>query len=131
LSFPEWRLRRIRVKIDTGACSSALDVAHYELWETPGKGLYATLHLALSRRHPERLTRVETPVLRTVGVRSSSGAREDRPVVETLIQLGPVQKRIRLTITNRSRMRFRMLLGREALAGSFLVDVSKKYLLPT
>jgi hypothetical protein len=50
-------------------------------------------------------------------------------VVEALVLLGPITRRIRLTVTDRSRMRCRMLLGREALAGLFLVDVRGKDLL--
>jgi hypothetical protein len=129
LHFTEWDLRRIRVKIDTGARTSALDVVRYELTETADGGMMATLLLALDRRHPGRFTRIHTPVLRTVVVSNTGGTREERPVVETAVRLGPVQKRIRITITNRSSMRYRMILGREALAGDFLVDVSRKYLL--
>jgi hypothetical protein len=129
LEFIEWNLRRIRVKIDTGARTSALDVVRYELIETAGNGLMATLLLALDRKHPGRFTRIQTPVVRTVIVRNTCGTCEERPVVETAVRLGPVHKRIQLTITNRSSMRYRMILGREALAGDFLVDVSKKDLL--
>jgi hypothetical protein len=129
LEFTEWDLRRIRVKIDTGARTSALDVVRYELTETAEGGLVATLLLALDHRHPGRFTRILTPVLGTVVVSNTGGMREERPVVETAIGLGPVHKRIRITITNRSSMRYRMILGREALAGDFVVDVSRKYLL--
>jgi hypothetical protein len=129
LHFTEWDLRRVRVKIDTGARSSALDVVRYELMQTAGGGLMATLYLALDRRHPGRFTRIHTPVLRMVLVRNTSGKSEERPLVETAVRLGPIQKRISITITNRSRMRYRMILGREALANDFLVDVSRKYLL--
>jgi hypothetical protein len=34
-----------------------------------------------------------------------------------------------LTVTSRAGMRCPMLLGREALEGMFVVDVSRKYLL--
>jgi hypothetical protein len=129
LSFPEWGVGRVRVKIDTGACTSALDVAGLELTSGGPTGLLADLRLALHRRHPERLARVQTPVLRTVVVRNSTGDSERRPVVEALVRLGPLSKRIRLTLTRRNGLRFRMILGREALAGCFLVDVSRKYLL--
>jgi hypothetical protein len=40
-----------------------------------------------------------------------------------------VRKRILLSLTDRSGMLFRMILGRKALEGDFLVDVSRKYLL--
>ncbi len=129
VELPDWGLRRIKIKVDTGARSSVLDVAGYELQERPGRGTVAVLQLSLDRKHPERLTAVEAPVLGLITVTSSVGVREQRPLFETRLRLGPVLKTIRLTVTNRSGMTFRMLLGRHALAGDFVVDVSKKYLL--
>jgi hypothetical protein len=128
LAFPDWGVR-LRVKVDTGAFSSALDVASYELERDDTGRLIARLSLCLSRRHPNRRTVVFAPVVKLVGVTSSCGERQERPLLETTVRLGPVEKRIRLTVANRSSMRCRMLLGREALAGDFVVDVSRKYLL--
>ncbi len=73
---------------------------------------------------------MRVPVLRFVVVRNSSGVAERRPVVEALMRLGPVEKRICLTVTRRPGMRCRMLLGREALLGDFVVDVRRKYVYP-
>jgi hypothetical protein len=128
LDFPEWGVNRVKAKVDTGARTSALDVARFSLERRP-EGLIARMQLALNRRRPERLVTVETPVLRLVVVTSSDGVREERPVIETAVRLGPIEKRIRLTVTDRSGMLFPMLLGREALAGSCVVDVRYKYLL--
>lgn len=131
VDLPDWGVWRVRTKVDTGARTSALDVASYDLAEEPGRGLVATLRLALSRKHPGRLKEIRVPVVKIVTVINSSGMREQRPLVETTAWLGPCRKRIRLTITNRAGMRFRMILGREALATDLVVDVSKKYLLST
>jgi len=128
LALPELGVKRIKVKIDTGARTSALDVVSYELRPVDA-GLVADLRLALDRKHPDRLTVVQVPVLRTIVVSNSSGIREQRPLIETSIRLGPVTKRVRLSITNRAGMRFRMILGRKALEGDFVVDVSRKYVL--
>jgi hypothetical protein len=128
IDFPEWNLHRIKAKVDTGARTSALDVTSYDLTEAGGV-ITARLRLALNRKKPEELTVVETPVLEMVVVTSSTGTREQRPVVETVAKLGSVKKRIRLTITNRAGMIFRMILGRTALEDDFVVDVGKKYLL--
>jgi hypothetical protein len=129
VQFVDWNIRPIKAKIDTGARTSALYVSSYELREVPGQGLMAELRLALSHKHPERLTVVHVPVLQTVVVSNSGGIREQRPLIETAVRLGPVTKRVRLTVTNRAGMRFRMILGRKALEGDFIVDVSRKYLL--
>jgi hypothetical protein len=128
LDFPEWGLRRVRVKVDTGARTSALDAVGYDLVEGEG-GLLARLRLALRRKRAGRIREVETPVVCMTVVRNTSGIREHRPVVEALVRLGPVERRIRLTIASRAGMRYPMILGREALAGAFVVDVSGKYLL--
>jgi hypothetical protein len=129
LAFPEWHVPRIRVKVDTGAFSSVLDVASYELHHDQEGRRVARLLLNLSRRDPLRQAVVWASVVKMVHVTCSSGVRQQRPLLEATIRLGPIEKRIRMTVTNRSCMRSRMLLGREALAGSFLVDVSQKYLL--
>jgi hypothetical protein len=129
VDFVDWGIRRVKVKIDTGARTSALDVTSYELRQADGPGLVAELRLALDRRHPDRLTVVQTPVLQMVVISNSSGIREQRPLVETAVRLGPVVKRVRLTVTNRAGMLFRMIVGRKALEGDFVVDVSRKYLL--
>lgn len=128
VALPDWRVRRLRAKIDTGARTSALDVVRYQLQETAA-GLMAELHLALHQRNPQRRKVVVVPVLKMVTVKNSTGHKEWRPVVETTLCLGPVRKLIRLTITRRPGLRHRLILGRQALAEDFVVDVSRKFLL--
>jgi hypothetical protein len=129
LDFPAWGLRRVKAKVDTGARTSALGAVGYDLYHADGPGLCVRLRLALHRKRADELRVVEAPVLRMVVVRNSSGMCEQRPLIETEVGLGPLRKRIRLTVTNRSGMRFGVILGRQALADDFVVDVSKKYLL--
>jgi hypothetical protein len=129
VDFPDWNIHRVKAKIDTGARSSALDVIDYELRETTEGQLVAQLHLGLDRKRPARLATVEVPVLQMVVVSSSTGMRQQRPLLEVNVRLGTQVKRVRLTVTNRASMCFPMILGRTALAGDFLVDVSQKYLL--
>ena len=114
LSFVEW---------------PALGVASYELTKTEVPRV--RLRLALSRKHPERAIEVEAPVVRMTVVRNSGGTLEQRPVIEAVVRLGNVEKKIQLTLTRRSGMRCRMLIGRQALAGDFVVDVARKYVLPS
>jgi hypothetical protein len=129
IDFPDWGLRRVRVKIDTGARTSALGAVYYELRDLPGQGRIADVVLALDRKNPDRRVTVRVPVLATVVVTNSSGQREQRPLVEARVRLGPLTKTIRLTVTNRCQMRFPVILGRQALAGDCVVDVSRKYAL--
>ena len=50
-------------------------------------------------------------------------------MVEALVRIGPIVKAVHFTITRRDGMICPMILGRSALAGDFVVDVSQKYLL--
>ena len=129
IDFLDWGLRRVKAKIDTGARTSALGAVYYEMANLPGEGRVVDLVLALDRRAPDRQVRQRVPVLQTVVVRNSAGQRETRPVIETRIRVGPLTKVIRLTVTHRGSMRFPVILGRQALAGDCIVDVSRKYLL--
>jgi hypothetical protein len=128
VEFPEWGVRRVKAKVDTGARTSALGVTRCVLERRP-EGLLARLELAPARRGPGHRVAVEAPVLRLVTVTNSGGVREERPVIEAVVRLGSVRKRICLTVTDRSAMLLPMLLGREALAGSFVVDAARKYVL--
>jgi len=127
IAFPEWDVCRVRAKVDTGAYSSALGVLERELIEGRA-GL--TVRFALpSRRRGGAPRLIEAPVVKLVTVRSSSGCEQRRPLIEVPVRLGPCTRRIRLTVADRSAMRCSVLLGRQALAGAFLVNVSARYLL--
>jgi hypothetical protein len=128
VAFPEWDIGRVRAKIDTGAYSSALGVYGCQVVETPA-GPVARIEVHAGSKQSKGLRMIEAPVVQMVRVRSTSGKQEVRPLIEAVVRLGPVTRRIRLTLTDRSRMRCRLLLGRQALAGQFLVDVRSKDLL--
>jgi hypothetical protein len=49
-------------------------------------------------------------------------------VIETTMQLGDYQWKSDMTLTDRDTMKFRMLLGRTALDGHFIVNPSASYL---
>jgi hypothetical protein len=126
--FPDWGLRRVKVKLDTGARSAAVGARECRLIEVPG-GHEVELTLTPYRRRPGRVTMLRVPVVAFRVVRSSNGKADLRPVVELAFRLGPVTKRVPATVADRSRMLVPVLLGRLALAPEFVVDPRQKYLL--
>jgi ribosomal protein S6--L-glutamate ligase len=83
----------------------------------------------LHRKHVERRVTVEAPIARRARVRSSSGLTQWRIFVRCRIHIGPVQRDIEISLVDRAKMIFRMLLGRSALAHGILIDPGKRYLL--
>lgn len=60
-------------------------------------------------------------------VKSTSGISEERIVINTPIKIGESTYDIEITLANRDTMEYRMLLGREAFQGRYLVDASKTH----
>ena len=130
LDLPELGIFRLKAKVDTGARTSTLHVDSIEVLEaSPDGSELVEIALGPDRRRPELRVRTRVRVLRRMRVVDSGGHPEVRPVIETEMALGPVRKKILVTLTNRSGMLFRMILGRKALEGDFQVDVAHKYLL--
>jgi len=62
-------------------------------------------------------------------VTSSSGQRELRYFIETTLVAGSQSWPVRVTLSNRSTMKFRMLLGRTAMENRIVVDPALSHLL--
>lgn len=124
VAIPEWGIAAIEAKVDTGARSSAIDVSGLE--ELPGDRV--RFQVALDRRREALSPSIETAISRRVRIRSSFGTARERLLVRARIQIGGQQKEIEIGLVPRRRMLSRMLLGRLALAGDFLVDPSRRHL---
>lgn len=125
LDFPEWGIRGLKAKVDTGARTSAL---HVEDLEVIGHDR-VRFDVIISSRKPFRYRTVECRIVKWGRVRSSTGEYSERCFVSTLVRIGPVEKEIEVSLVSREKMLFRMLLGRKALEHDFLVDVGRRSLL--
>jgi len=122
VDLPEWNVRALRAKIDTGARSSALHVDNIEALPRGRVRFDVVLH----RKKRDRKVHVTTRIHRRSRVRSSNGLTENRYFVRTTLRLGPIEREVELSLVDRGRMIHRMLLGRTALAGPFLIDVDRR-----
>jgi hypothetical protein len=122
VDLPEWGVKRLRAKVDTGARTSALHVENIE--ELP-RG-FVRFDVVLHRKIRDRRIHVRTRIVRRGTVRSSTGHQSHRLFVETALRLGPVEQRVEISLVDREQMIHRMLLGRAALSGPFLVDVDRR-----
>ena len=124
VDLPDWNVRAIRAKADTGARSSAVDVSHLE--ELPDGRV--RFELMASRGAHEARQVIEAEVVRRAQVKSSLGRTHARLFVETTIRIAGRTIRTQIGLVNREGMLSRMLLGRRSLEDHFHVDPSRCYL---
>ena len=123
VDLPDWGIRRLPAKLDTGARTSALHVV--DLRALPGGVVSFTV--VLSRRKADRRLHVEAPLVKTSRVRSSTGALTLRHVVRTRLRMGAIEREIEINLVDRGPMVHRMLIGRSGLIG-IAVSADQRYL---
>jgi hypothetical protein len=126
VSLPEWGVDHIKVKIDTGARTSALHAFDIETFERDGAD-WARFAIHPWQDTSDDTVIVEASLLGQRHVRSSSGAVRLRPVVATTMLLAGQRVSTEVTLTRRDEMGFRMLVGRQALRRRFIVDPARSY----
>ena len=126
VGLPDLGIKTIKVKVDTGARSSSLHAFKLQEFERDGVK-WVRFHVHPVQRNSDESVELEAMVLEFRSVRSSSGKAEIRPVIVTNIELFGITWPVELTLARRDQMGFRMLLGREAFRGRFLVDAGKSF----
>lgn len=121
--IPDWHIRGIRAKIDTGARTSAIDVA-----QIVDVGNGRIRFEVVARTAPTRKTRwIEAMPIRQSVVKPSSGEAQIRPVCLVRVRIGPIEREIEVSLVCRQSMLCRMLIGRTAIEHVALVDPSRTF----
>ncbi|NWF35460.1 RimK/LysX family protein [Mariprofundus sp. KV] len=130
VSLPELGIEAVKAKVDSGARSSALHTFELETFSEDG---IAKVRFSIHPyQHDSSIVKTcIAELLDERNVTDSGGHTELRPVISTALLLGGISKKIEITLTNRENMKFRMLLGRTAMTGDFLIDPQRSYLLGT
>lgn len=127
VALPELGIKYIKAKVDSGARSSSLHAFDIRKFSRNGVD-WVRFEVHPVQRSKRNTVKVEYPVLEYRKIRSSSGRASRRPVIVTEVSLLGKTWPIELTLAGRDQMGFRMLLGRQAFRGRFLVDASRSYL---
>ncbi len=125
VALPDLGIDPIKAKVDTGARTSALHAFRVEPLDGHARVRFWVHPL---QRSDVLETCCEAPVIDRRMVRDSGGHEEERFVIRTRVRLGRACWPVEVTLTDRDSMGFRMLLGRTALRGRYLVDPGKSYL---
>lgn len=127
LAIPDLNIDFVKAKVDTGARSSALHAFEIKRFDRNGEK-WVRFKVHPVQRSTKKTVSCEARVHDERTVRSSVGHEQERFVIRPKIELLGERFAIDLTLTNRDAMGFRMLLGREATRGRFLVDPGRSFL---
>jgi ribosomal protein S6--L-glutamate ligase len=127
-SFPQLGIPTIKARVDSGAKTSALHAINIAPFKKDGQN-WVKFDINPIQNNVKTIIHCEAPLVDKRVVKSSSGFREERYVIQTNLEIGNSNWIIEMTLTNRDSMGFRMLLGREAMSGRVLVDPEQQYLL--
>lgn len=116
VDLPDLGVKNIHAKIDTGAYRSSL---HCKKVHEEDGYLYFTLHTDTG--YQEYATKDWTRKL----VKSSNGKAQKRYVIKTKIRIFKRNFLTSISLTDRSKMKNPLLIGRKMLNGRFIVDVSQ------
>jgi len=113
-ALPDLGIDHIHIKTDTGAKTSAIHTVAYKLYEKDNE---EWVHFMVAPIQDDDDTQVEChlPVKDKRTVTNSGGSKSHRIVVETSLHIGDQTRLIELTLACRKKMKFRMLLGRQAM----------------
>lgn len=129
VALPGLGIPALTAKIDTGAKTSAIHAFAIEPFGNPNApNVRFGMHPIPDR--PEVEIFCSARLVDRREVTSSNGEKELRFVITTPVRIGDMEWPIELTLTNRDTMQNRMLLGRQAITESMIVDPNQKFLQP-
>lgn len=113
-------------RIDSGAKTSSITGTNLK----EKKSLAGKKSLTFTIKVEGKNRELTAPIIKKIKIKSAVSANKDnRYVVELPICFGNKLKTIEVTVANREKMNYQVLIGRNLLIDGYLIDVSKKHLL--
>jgi hypothetical protein len=114
---------QLKAKIDTGAKISSLSCDCHEVIE---KGDEKYIRFTITNNSGKQLL-LERKIVRIAKLKRHFGESQKRIVITLGICLGNIYKEAEVNVIDRTGFNYPMLIGRNFLAGEFLIDTEAKY----
>jgi hypothetical protein len=115
---------QIKAKIDSGATTSSL---HCDCQQFFMKGDEQWVRFTITTNQDEKV-QLERKVNRMAKIKRHYGESQDRAVITLGVCLGTNYKEAEVNLVDRSGFNYQMLIGRNFLAGHFLIDSSETFI---
>ena len=112
-------------KLDTGAKTTSINAADPEFFQRDGK---RWSRFNITNREGENVT-IEAPVVREATIKRHFGKQQVRPVIMMDICIGNIRKTEEVNLVDRSNLNYQLLVGRNFLKNSLLIDSGSTYML--
>lgn len=126
IDLPDLNIAKMDIRVDTGAATSSVHVDDIEEYQKNGEA-WIRFKIHPSIHDVAKVINRSAKVHARRSVKSSSGEAETRYVIKTKMVLAGQCWTSEITLTNRASMSYLMLLGREAMAGRFIVDPEREF----
>jgi len=115
---------RFKARIDTGATTSSINAQKIKRFSRGGKR-WVRFEIVGKRG---QTVAMERPVVRSVRIKRFGRESKRRPVVRIGICMGGFYKDAQVTLQDRRRRAYPVLIGRRYMAGAIVVDPGGEYL---
>ena len=126
IALPELKVTRLHAKIDTGARSSAIHAENIQPFLKSDKPWIS--FEVITDDDKDTLQECQMPVSDQRFVMNSGGKRELRYFVRTKLCISHYSWPIDLSLTTRNKLKYSMLIGREALGRRVIIAPGHRYL---
>lgn len=127
ISLPDLGLSRLPAKIDTGARTSALHAVDHRIIVRDGQDC---VEFAVPVGNRRSATKVIAPLVGQRDIKNTGGIPETRLVVRTTLLIGGHKWKIEVSLADREKMEFDLILGRTAIRKrGILVDPGRSFVL--
>ena len=124
ISILDLELYDLDAKVDTGADSNALHCD--DIFVDDENNVHFKLVDEVHASYHDK--KIVMPLYKLKRVKSSNGKIQLRPSIKVDVLFFGKKYKAVISLTNRSDMKYPMLIGKKFLSGRFLVDVSQKYM---
>jgi hypothetical protein len=118
------RKMRLKGRIDTGATTTSIDARNIRVQDRDGR---KWVLFDLVDRESGKKIHMDKPVVRIAEIKRHGAEHQERPVVKLHLKIGETEKYVEVSLTDRSKYDFPVLIGRNFLRGTAVVDVSRAY----
>ena len=115
----------IHAKLDTGAKTSSIDARDPEYITRDGEDW---VRFSITNRKIETVI-IEAPIVRHSKIKRHFGESQTRPVILLDLCVGNVRKKEEVNLVDRTGMNYPLLIGRNFLKDTFLIDSNATYML--